>query len=1040
MKKITLLFCLLCSITFSGYGQDALTLADNVNVGIQQNTQSIPGELVLTTDSEGSSIVTFTDRVDYLANCSDGTMLTSEDFTGGPTALLACGTSISSAGGVCFPAGAIEEGIEITTSGADIGNTTIFIDPADGFGTLDPAVGSNTFLDFTIINFSTADPVTSVGFDLYSLTGGSSVDIRVIGESGPLGTIVADVTTTGPTFVGLISDDPIVSIELEDLTGVNVELIAQFLFGSCAPPPLNDDPETAASLTVGEVFEDNPVIADNTEATATAIDDPSCGNFTEADLWYSVVVPDSGSVTVESRTDDDSITDTGLSFYEGEVGALVEVVCDDDSGVGLFSLAELEGRTPGEVLFVRVWEWNGGSLGTFQMSAYDTPPPVNDDPEGAIPLMVGSVFTDFPVTASNVSATDTAIDDPSCGNYGGADVWFSVVPPSTGQLVVETDTAGGITDTGMAVYTGEPGALIELTCNDDDGNGLFSLVDLTDQDPSAPLFVRVWEWGGGGFGPFQVAAYSDCPVNAAAIEITGTGETETAICTTDGIPDPIEVTIVGDGVGTNNGWVITDQATGEILELPMAPPFDLDGIEVGVCEIWYIRYEDGLTGLEMGSLIGDLDGCFDFSNPIVVNRVDDGSVCPPSNDDCENGIALECDTTVVGSTVLANDSGLNPSGDVFYTYTGSGSNENITLSLCDGATDYDSLLRVFDDECNLVNEIAVNDDSCGLQSELTFLSDGTTTYTIMVEGFGGNVGNFSMAVTCEMLPDCLQPEDLMVDNITEVSADLSWTDVNNPAAMSYDVEWGVTGFALGTGTVEAGVANPFTLGGLTANTTYDFYVTANCTEDDSSEASGPATFTTTPEMAPPGECEWTLQMLDSFGDGWNGALLNVFRNGQVVLFEVALDDDPANDGSTGVLTFEVLPGDDITTQLVDGGTFPGEISYNIINAGGTTIEGSGDANNDILTGTITATCALSIDENAFEGFTFFPNPAQNTLNISAQTEVQNITLVNLVGQVVLEQQIDATSSQIDISRLTSGVYLMNVSANGQVGTYKVIKE
>jgi len=497
MKKITLLFCLLCSITFSGYGQDALTLADNVNVGIQQNTQSIPGELVLTTDSEGSSIVTFTDRVDYLANCSDGTMLTSEDFTGGPTALLACGTSISSAGGVCFPAGAIEEGIEITTSGADIGNTTIFIDPADGFGTLDPAVGSNTFLDFTIINFSTADPVTSVGFDLYSLTGGSSVDIRVIGESGPLGTIVADVTTTGPTFVGLISDDPIVSIELEDLTGVNVELIAQFLFGSCAPPPLNDDPETAASLTVGEVFEDNPVIADNTEATATAIDDPSCGNFTEADLWYSVVVPDSGSVTVESRTDDDSITDTGLSFYEGEVGALVEVVCDDDSGVGLFSLAELEGRTPGEVLFVRVWEWNGGSLGTFQMSAYDTPPPVNDDPEGAIPLMVGSVFTDFPVTASNVSATDTAIDDPSCGNYGGADVWFSVVPPSTGQLVVETDTAGGITDTGMAVYTGEPGALIELTCNDDDGNGLFSLVDLTDQDPSAPLFVRVWEWGGG---------------------------------------------------------------------------------------------------------------------------------------------------------------------------------------------------------------------------------------------------------------------------------------------------------------------------------------------------------------------------------------------------------------------------------------------------------------------------------------------------------------------------------------------------------------
>ena len=89
----------------------------------------------------------------------------------------------------------------------------------------------------------------------------------------------------------------------------------------------------------------------------------------------------------------------------------------------------------------------------------------------------------------------------------------------------------------------------------------------------------------------------------------------------------------------------------------------------------------------------------------------------PANDDCENAIALECDTTVTGSTSGASDSGQNPSPDVFYTYTGSGTEETVTLSLCDGGTDYDSLLRVFDDGCNLVNEIAGNDDFCGLQSE-----------------------------------------------------------------------------------------------------------------------------------------------------------------------------------------------------------------------------------------------------------------------------------------------------------------------------------
>ena len=93
------------------------------------------------------------------------------------------------------------------------------------------------------------------------------------------------------------------------------------------------------------------------------------------------------------------------------------------------------------------------------------------------------------------------------------------------------------------------------------------------------------------------------------------------------MPDPVDVTIVGEGVGTNSGWVITDQATGEILGLPMAPPFDLEDVDPGICDVWYIRYEDGLTGLEMGLNVADLDGCYDLSNPISIDRVSEGGVC-----------------------------------------------------------------------------------------------------------------------------------------------------------------------------------------------------------------------------------------------------------------------------------------------------------------------------------------------------------------------------------------------------------------------------
>ncbi|WP_299675150.1 T9SS type A sorting domain-containing protein [uncultured Dokdonia sp.] len=931
MKKITLLLCLFAAAAF---GQNPLTLQEYVDAGLQREVATIekPDGYIASVQAKGANVTTFDDRDDYLANCSDGAMLTLEDFAGGPGALIGCGEILSSAGDTCYPAGELQEGFEITANTP--GNVTVYLDPNDGFGTLDPAVGSNTFTDFTVINFTGDDAVTSTGFDLYSLTGGSSVDVRVIGEAGLIDTVTVDVTTTGPVFVGILAAETIVSVEIEDLTGANVELVAQFLYGTCAPPPLNDDPETAASLTVGLVFEDFPVIADNTEATATAIDDPSCGNFTEADLWYSIVVPESGSVSVESREDDGSITDTAISIYEGEIGALVEVVCNDDGGTGLFSLAELEGRTPGEVLYARVWEWNGGSLGTFQMSAYDTPPPTNDDPEGAITLMVGSVFTDFPVTASNVSATDTAIDDPSCGNYGGADVWFSVVVPSTGQLNVETDTAGGITDTGMSVYSGEIGALVEVSCNDDDGNGLFSLIAIDDPALAGmTLFVRVWEWGGGGFGPFQVAAYSDCAVDAVSIEITGSGNTEANICVGDDMPDPIDVTIVGDPIGTNNGWVITDNATGEILGLPMAPPFDLDGVEPGICAVYYIRYEDGLTGLDMGSNLDGLDGCFDLSNPILIERVNEGGAClmceytlemNDSFGDGWNGAIMDVlvDGVVVLDDVTLEDDPNNNGAQGVVTFPVNSTADVTTVFVDGGGFPGEVSYRILDAEGN---EVAIGDVENDIQPN-------------------------TLTADC---PSCFAPTDLMAANVTDTSADLSWTDNNDPTSPEFTVEWGPIGFELGTGTMETGITMAsFMLTGLDAGTEYEFYVTANCAVDDPSNPTGPVPFVT---MAPPGECSYTLQMNDSFGDGWNGATIDVLRNGILALNDVSLDDDPNNDGAIGSLTFEINPGDDITTVFGEPGGFPGEITYSILDANFIEVA-TGDVDNNIETGTITADC------------------------------------------------------------------------------------
>lgn len=83
---------------------------------------------------------------------------------------------------------------------------------------------------------------------------------------------------------------------------------------------------------------------------------------------------------------------------------------------------------------------------------------------------------------------------------------------------------------------------------------------------------------------------------------------------------------------------------------------------------------------------------------------------------------------------------------------------------------------------------------------------------------------------------------------------------------------------------------------------------------------------------------------------------------------------------------------------------------------------------------------LSTDDNVISEFKMFPNPAIDQLNISAARNIENVTVFNLLGQKVLEAQIGANSQAIDVSRLETGAYLLQVTADGQNGTYKFVKQ
>ncbi len=84
--------------------------------------------------------------------------------------------------------------------------------------------------------------------------------------------------------------------------------------------------------------------------------------------------------------------------------------------------------------------------------------------------------------------------------------------------------------------------------------------------------------------------------------------------------------------------------------------------------------------------------------------------------------------------------------------------------------------------------------------------------------------------------------------------------------------------------------------------------------------------------------------------------------------------------------------------------------------------------------------SLSIDNpEQTIGFTFYPNPARQSITLSATTLIDNVTIFNVLGQKVLQNDLNATTGQLPIDSLKNGLYLMQISSNNQSITKRFIK-
>ena len=90
--------------------------------------------------------------------------------------------------------------------------------------------------------------------------------------------------------------------------------------------------------------------------------------------------------------------------------------------------------------------------------------------------------------------------------------------------------------------------------------------------------------------------------------------------------------------------------------------------------------------------------------------------------------------------------------------------------------------------------------------------------------------------------NCLTPYGFSFSNFTTNSVDLNWTGSAN--ALSYNIEYGTSGFSQGNGTFLNDTSNSYSFTGLLTSQEYDVYIQALCDSSDSSLWAGPISFST----------------------------------------------------------------------------------------------------------------------------------------------------------------------------------------------------
>jgi hypothetical protein len=549
---------------------------------------------------------------------------------------------------------------------------------------------------------------------------------------------------------------------------------------------------------------------------------------------------------------------------------------------------------------------------TIQYNPNNYPAPRQGGEDIGSAVVIGALpYNDTGTTSGYLNDYDEAC--PYTGSTS-PDVVYAFTPTSDTTVDV-TLCNGSAYDTKLFVYENAvtPGA--PFACNDDECPGYVSeLIGMT--FVAGNTYYIVVDGYGGGSGAY-------------VIDVTGVEIQDCLDPTHHTLTNPTG-TSADLGWTANSGeslwnieWGVTGftQGTGTMITGTTTNPHSLTGLIEGTVYDWYVQADCG--GLEG---VSNWAGVYTFT-----------SSPPPANDECVTAelIAGPFPQTVNGTTINSTVScpGLLDWNDVWYEVTLPYVTNSVTLDMCGTTPANPSVGVVYYASCADVCDTYVIDytadwELCGDSNPTLFYGDIVGPTTIFIPVMVNGTDHQDFTVTFDVIDAtvaCPAPTSPLTTNIAETSADLGWTEI--ATATTWDIELGISGFTpSGTPTYDNMSANPYSVSGLSAGVAYEWYVRAECNpfnnNTDVSEWVGPNSFAT---LAEAGTCGlWEVSLVDSYGDGWNGGLLDIYINGVAVYTGLTV----ATGAGPEVFNFAVDIGDIVSADYTEG-SWASENEYTI---------------------------------------------------------------------------------------------------------------